>query len=581
MNSLLTKKFTKWLLISVVIITVIILVLVFSLKSADDNHLTPSGRHGAVVSNGRGCAEIGSRMLEDGGSAVDSAIATLLCEGIILPHSMGLGGGFVAVIYTKSNRKIETLTARESAPAAAKENMFIGATSITGAIAGAVPGELLGYWELHKRYGRLPWKVLFEPTIELCKNGHWVSKYLAAALASKEEEIRLSPSMAEIFIKPDGTLYKEGDYMKRTVLGQTLEQIAEHGAGVMYNGGKIGQMFAEDIQKLGGIITEKDLQDYRVTWEDSPRVKANCTKDYILYTTPLPSSGALLAFILNVLSELYTDNRNVYWQRAIETFKHAFGQRSNLGDLQNEQDMAATINETFNNLISREFSEKVRSLIRDDETFTNYGYYGANFTMEEDHGTANMAVLAPNGDAIVVTSTVNNYFGSKARSHRTGIILNDEMDDFATPGVVNGFGIPASPANYIKPGKRPMSSMCPAILLDKQGNVRMLVGAAGGTKITTTVAIAIIKYLIFNESIEHAVNDGRLHHQLAPMQVDYEAEVSPNTRDYLAKVGHELKLLPVGTGFAALTAIGARDRKPVPFYDRRRVGSVSPKDGIP
>ena len=188
------------------------------------------------------------------------------------------------------------------------------------------------------------------------------------------------------------------------------------------------------------------------------------------------------------MSELYTNDREIYWQRMVETFKHAYGQRTNLGDIDNEPELHDTIKETFEKLISQEFADKVRKLIHDDKTFNDMSYYGANFTIEEDHGTANMAVLADNGNAITITSTVNNYFGAKVRSRRTGIILNDEMGDFSTPGVINSFDVPASPANYIKAGKRAMSSMCPAIILDQDSNVKMLVGAAGGTKITTAVA---------------------------------------------------------------------------------------------
>ncbi|XP_065365119.1 glutathione hydrolase 1 proenzyme [Calliphora vicina] len=570
MKFIINKKLTIWITIAAIIVVALTLGLVFGLKGNNEPRIV-----GAVVSNGRGCAEIGSQMLFDGGSAVDAAIATLICEGVILPHSMGIGGGFMATVYTKKNGKIETLMARESAPAAAHKNMFVGQTSITGAKAGAVPGEILGYWELHQRHGRLPWKVLFQPTIKLCKEGHWVSKYLAAALISKETAIRNEPTMAEIFVKEDGSLYKEGDYMKRPALGNTLERIANNGVGEMYDGGETGKMFAKDIQEMGGIITEQDLKNYRVKWEDTNHVVANVTGGYKLYTTPLPSSGAVLAFILNVMSDFYSNDREIYWQRVIETYKHAYGQRTNLGDLENETEMYNTIAETFDKLISEEFAKDIRSLIYDNRTFEDMTYYGANFTIEEDHGTANMAVLAENGDAVTVTSTVNNYFGSKVRSRSTGIILNDEMDDFSTPGVINSFGVPSSPANYIKPGKRPMSSMCPVIILDKEGNVKMLVGAAGGTKITTSVASAIIKYLIFNETMEQSVNDGRLHHQLAPMRIDAELEVPINVRNYLAKVGHNLNISPEGSSFAAVTAIGVRTGVPEPFYDRRRVGSTA------
>ncbi|XP_053951129.1 scoloptoxin SSD14 [Anastrepha ludens] len=568
MRIVLNKKVLIWAVIAALVVIAITLGLVFGLKS--ESRITA-----AVVSNGIGCADIGSQMLDDGGSAVDAAIATLLCEGVLLPQSMGLGGGFFATIYTKSTRKVETLVARETAPAAAHKNMFVGESNVSGARSGAVPGEILGYWEMHQKYGRLPWKYLFQPTIKLCKEGHWVSKYLAAALKSKEEAVRSEPTMAEIFVKEDGTIYVEGDYLKRPQLAITLEKIAENGAGELYDGGEIGKMFVEDIKDLGGIITEEDLKNYTVRWENNSHIAANITGGYTLYTTPLPSSGAVLAFMFNVLTDLYTNSTETYWQRVIETFKHAYGQRTNLGDMEMEPDLKESIAATLNNLISQEFADRVRTLIYDNRTFSNYDYYGANFTTVEDHGTANMAVLAANGDAVTVTSTINNYFGSKVRSRRTGIILNDEMDDFSTPGIVNGFGIPASPANYIQPGKRPMSSMCPTIVIDHDGNVKMLVGAAGGSKITTAVAVAIIKYLVLNESLSESINGGRLHHQLAPMQVDFESAVSTSIREYLSKVGHILNELEEGTGFAAVTAIGMRDGVPEPFFDRRRVGSVS------
>ncbi|XP_067634553.1 scoloptoxin SSD14-like isoform X2 [Eurosta solidaginis] len=570
MKIVFNKKVLIWAVIGALVVIGLSLGLLFGSKSTKEIRIA-----GAVVSNGRGCAAVGSQMLNDGGSAVDGAIATLLCEGVILPHSTGIGGGFVGLIYTKSSRKIETVIAREMAPAAAKKDMFVGQTEITGALSGAVPGELLGYWEMHQKYGRLPWKVLFQPAIKLCKEGHWVSKYLAAAIASKIDYVRNEPSLAEVFLKEDGTPYKENDYMKRTQLGVTLEKIAENGVAELYNGGQVGKMFAEDIRDLGGIITEDDLKNFKVRWEDTNHIIANVTGGYTLYTTPLPTSGALLAFMLNVLTDLYTNNSEIYWQRVVETYKHAYGSRTNLGDMENEPDLKQSIAGTFNKLISQDFADHVRKLIYDNQTFNDYEFYGANFSSVEDHGTANVGILAANGDAVSITSTINNYFGGKVRSRRTGIILNDEMDDFSTPGIINSFGIPASPANYIHPGKRPMSSMSPAIVLDRNGNARMLIGAAGGSRITSAVATAVIKYLILNTTLSEAIDGGRLHHQLAPMQVDYERAVSTSIRDYLQKVGHILNETPEGSSFAAVTAIGIRDGLPQPKFDRRRVGSTS------
>ncbi|XP_068159542.1 scoloptoxin SSD14 [Drosophila tropicalis] len=563
------KKCFIWLLLIALMVTGLTLGLVFGLRTRDTQRLLS----GAVVSNGIGCADVGGEMLTDGGSAVDAAIATLLCEGLLLPHSMGIGGGFVATIYTRSTRKIETVIARESAPAASTKDMFVGQTEITGALAGAVPGEILGYWEMHRKYGRLPWKNLFQPAIKLAREGHIVSQYLAAAIQSKISYIQNEPSLSDMFLNEKGEPYVQGDYMKRLTLADTLERIAENGAAEIYDGGETGKMFVEDIQKLGGIITQEDLKNYKVRWESDGHISANVTGGYTLYSTPLPSSGPLLAFILNVMSDLYTNNEPIYWQRVIETFKHAYGQRTNLGDYEMDPDSGAIIQEELEKLLSSDFVKEVQGLIKDDATSQDYKYYGANFTVEEDHGTAHMNVLANNGDAISITSTINNYFGSKVASSRTGIILNDEMDDFSTPGVINSFGVPASPANYIFPGKRPMSSMSPCVLVDQNGDVRLLVGAAGGTKITTSVASVIMKYLIRGESMDHAVNDGRLHHQLVPMEVEYEAEVASNIVDYLRQVNHTMYELPVGSGFAAVTAIGALSDLE-PYFDRRRVGST-------
>ncbi|XP_034665704.1 scoloptoxin SSD14 [Drosophila subobscura] len=562
------KKTLLWLLLAAVLVTALTLGLVFGLKGSGAPLIS-----GAVVSNGIGCAAIGGNMLEDGGSAVDAAIATLLCEGLLLPHSMGIGGGFVATIYTRSTRRVETVIARESAPAASHKDMFVGQTTITGAMAGAVPGEILGYWEMHRKHGRLPWKTLFQPAIKLAREGHVVSRYLASAIQSKLSEIQNEPSLSAMFLNANGEPYVEGDYMKRTTLADTLERIAANGAGEIYDGGETGRKFVEDIQKLGGIITEQDLRDYRVQWDSDGHIAANVTGGYTLYSTPLPSSGPILAFILNIMGDLYTEDKAVYWQRAVEAFKHAYGQRTNLGDYHSDPVSGASIQETLEKILSAELVADVRKLIHDDSTSQDNLYYGANFSVESDHGTAHMNVLATNGDAVSITSTINNYFGSKVASAQTGIILNDEMDDFSTPGVINSFGVPASPANYIYPGKRPMSSMSPVIIVDGDGNVRLLVGAAGGTKITTSVAMVIMKYLIRHESMEHAVNDGRIHHQLVPMRVHYEGDVESEISDYLEKVGHTMYQESEGSSFAAVTAIGSL-KDPEPFFDRRRVGSA-------
>lgn len=564
--SCLKKYAVLWILL-LVAIACLVVGLVFGLSK--DPESQRERRIGGVASNGVGCAEIGGQMLDIGGSAADAAIATMLCEGVVLPHSLGVGGGFVATIYSKETGIVESLIARETAPAAATRDMFVNHDDMTGAITAGVPSEIYGYWRLHDKYGKLPWHTLFEPTIELCRNGIEVSTYLAGVLANNEERIRMEISMSEIFINPvTQTVYKEGEIMFRRVLADTLEIVAKEGPEVIYRGGRIGHMLVEDIKEMGGIITETDLQEYDVRWEEP--LSSIFANGYNLYTSPLPTSGAVLIFMLNVMKPLYTPDHNQYWHRLMETFKHAYGHRTNLGDIHFEP----SILETYENLLDPDFAAEMRKLIVDNVTFTDMNYYGANFSNVEDHGTAHISVIAPNGDAVSVTSTINGHLGAKVRSRKTGFILNDEMDDFSTPGKTNAYGIPASPANYIKPGKRPMSSTCPSIVLDNDGNVQLVVGGAGGSRITTSVAQTILRYIVLKDTIENAVNKGRLHHQLAPMHVDVEPDVSRYTAEYLQKIGHKLNYLTVHKAFSAVTAIGNKDAIPEPVCDYRRLGSA-------
>ncbi|KAH8270692.1 hypothetical protein KR044_006654, partial [Drosophila immigrans] len=560
-----TEYAVIWILL-LVAIACVVLGLIFGLHNEVDSRI------GAVASNGVGCAEIGGQMLDVGGSAADAAIATMLCEGVMLPHSLGVGGGFVATIYSRATGQVETLIARETAPAAATRDMFVHVgENITGALSCAVPSEIFGYWQLHERLGKLPWRVLFEPTIALCRNGITVSLYLASVLANLEEQIKAELSMAEIFINPaTQRVYREGELMYRHVLADTLHIIATEGAEVLYRGGRVGRMLVEDIQQMGGIVTEQDLQNYNVRWEEP--LRSSFGHGYELYTTPLPTSGALLIFMINVMDKLYAPNMQLdtYWHRLVESFKHAYGHRSNLGDLHFEPSVWSL----YRQLIDPQFADEMRARIQDDKTFEDLHYYGGNFSNVEDSGTAHISVLAPNGDAISVTSTINGHLGARVRSRQTGFILNDEMDDFSTPGRVNAYGIPASPLNYIKPGKRPMSSTCPSIVLDKQGNVQLVVGGAGGSKITTAVAQAILRYFVLKESVYNAVNSGRLHHQLAPMHIDLEPSVSRRTAAHLERIGHKLNYLSPHKAYSALTAIGSKESVPDPICDYRREGSA-------
>ncbi|KAL5277598.1 hypothetical protein ACFFRR_002681 [Megaselia abdita] len=565
------KTFLKSLAIFVAVACLVGLIvgLVFAFKEGEPG--SKSSLKGAIVSNGVKCASIGEQIMEDGGSAVDVAISVLFCEGVVVSQSMGIGGGFLATIYDHKSGKVHSMNAREMAPLSSTEDMFVNVTgSITGATAAAVPGEILGYWEMHDKFGVLKWELLIEPTIKLCRNGFPVSTHMRMAMVSSEKRIMDEPSMREVFVNPKtNKIWEEGDIITRPKLAETLEIIAKDGADAFYKG-DLGKRFADDVKALGGHITMEDLHNYHIKWE-VPTV-AQLQGKYTAYSSPLPGSGSVLALILNMMNNLLTNDQNLLWHHIVESFKHGYGLRTHLGD----PDFEPEAKEVFEKMLNPEFAKKLAATkVFDDKTFDDLGYYGGNFSNFEDHGTANMAVLHPSGDSITVTSTVNNYFGAKVRSQSTGIILNDQMDDFSTPGKINGFGLHPSPANFIKPGKRPLSSMCPSIVLNEKGETVLLVGGAGGSKITTAVAQIVIRYLFLNQSIVESVQTKRLHHQLAPMVIQHEFGYDESILKSLESRGHKLESGLPESGFAALTAIGTRSIDPIPVFDNRRGGSTA------
>ncbi|XP_060522603.1 glutathione hydrolase 1 proenzyme-like [Cylas formicarius] len=563
------RKIHYVLAATVLVALVIFLMLYFLLKPI-------TTIRGAVVTNGRGCSAIGNSILDSGGSVADAAIAALFCEGVSMPFSMGLGGGFLLTIYDRQTGLVESLDAREKAPAGAHENMFNGSAelSLRGGLSAAVPGELRGYWALYKKYGYLPWRELVEPTIQLCRNGIYVTAYLARNYREKRDLIYADPVLRDIFFDPDtNDTYVEGQYVKRLRLARTLEVIANEGGDALYTGSLV-ESLVKDIESKGGIITVEDMKNYTPIWQEPITTRLN--GNYTVHTTPLPGSGVILTFILNILDGFLNATQpysTETFQRIVESFKFGYGKRTELGDslfVEGIEDLVA-------NLTSKSYADEIRKQISDTATSNDASYYGAKTTLTEDHGTAQVSVLAPNGDAISVTSTINQVFGAGFASNSTGIILNDEMDDFSSPSVTNGFGIPPSAANYIKPNKRPLSSMVPSIIL-KDNDVVLVTGAAGGTKITTVVAQVIVKHLWFGIDLKDAIEEKRIHHQLFPMQIELEEgfdDAYPDVVRDLVSFGHNFTLTPTTNGFSALTSISAKDGNIVAAFDSRRGGYVT------
>lgn len=431
----------------------------------------------------------------------------------------------------------------------------------------AVPGELKGYWEAHNKYGSLSWSELFEPAIALCRKGSRVNNYLAAYLLEKEPMIRNESTLAEILINPaTNRTWTAGDRIKRPKLEKTLISLAKNGPEIFYNG-SMGDKLVEEIQAFKGIITKTDLQTYEAKWRDPIMLKIG---NLTIYSAPPPGSGAILAFIMNVIRRLIpVSNENVMWQRIVETFKWAYARRTELGD----PDFVAGMDSLLANLTSNDYAEMIRGKIKDDRTSQDPKDYGIVTETPEDSGTAHISILAPDGSAVSVTSTINQVLGAMIRSKSTGIIFNDEMDDFSSPNITNGFGLPPSPANFIRSGKRPLSSMCPTIVVDQNKNVRLVIGAAGGSKITSGVAIGMILNLWSDYNIKEAIDAHRLHHQLLPMNLQNEKNFCQTTLDYLSSIGHNVTTFS-GIG-SAITAVAKEKGIITANSDYRRQGRTA------
>lgn len=489
----------------------------------------------AVCADAPVCAEIGKNILERNGSAVDAAIATLFCNGVVNMQSMGLGGGFLMTIYIRDSKTAVTLDARESAPLNATANMFKNENeSKYSGLAVGVPGELRGYWVAHEKYGTLPWKELVQPTIDLCERGYNMTVPQFDVL----NKIRNDSNLREWFFDANGKFKPAGSLIMPKKLCDTLKIIADSDGNELYNG-TLSKMLLQDIKDMGGIITEEDLQNYTPKWRDPVSVDLN-GGDH-LYSIPPPGSGILLAFVLNILDgynftrdSINNINKTVLtYHRIIEAFKFAYAKRTELGDTD-----FVNITTLLQNLTSNDYARDIRNKILDNTTHLNPADYGAVFYNREDHGTAHISVLAPNGDAVSVTSTVNIFFGNGVTSESTGIILNNGMDDFSSPNFPNYFELPGSPNNAIAPSKRSLSSMTPTIITDQNGDVRMVIGASGGTKITTSIALVIMRNLWFGDNIKEAVDAPRIHHQLYPMEISYEYGNLQQIVGGLEKLGH-------------------------------------------
>ncbi|MGH7773952.1 MAG: gamma-glutamyltransferase [Candidatus Binatia bacterium] len=492
-------------------------------------------KSGIVIADNELASKAGMEMLKRGGNAVDAAVATAFALGVVDPASSGVGGGGFMVIYQAKEKKAHVLDFRETAPGAARRELYmregrpVPALSLTGPLAVAVPGQVAGLTEASKRFGSLPLPTIMAPAIRYATEGFPLRGHLRHAVERHLPSIRKVPDFARIFLAGDGQKIRQPE------LGETLKAIAEEGSQAFYQG-RIAQAIIDDLNKEGGILTIEDLKNYRPVWRE-PIIGSY--RKWLVITMPPPSSGGIaLIQMLNVLEghklNLIPHNSAAYLHLLSETMKHAFADRARyLGD-------PDFVQIPTQRLISKEYSSWIRSQILSAKTHAP-AFYGLGSFKPEQGGTTHFGVLDQAGNAVSCSLTINTQFGSKVLVQGTGVILNNEMDDFSIhPTLANVYGLIGTEANSIQPKKRPLSSMAPTIILQGDHPV-LIVGASGGPRIISATFQTILNVLDFRMPLKKAVGSPRVHHQWMPNELVVEKKIFPDTRKSLERRGHAVK----------------------------------------
>jgi gamma-glutamyltranspeptidase/glutathione hydrolase len=488
--------------------------------------LPATDRRGLVVSSHPAASAIGQGVLDRGGNAVDAAVATGLALGVVDQFNSGIGGGGF-LLLRMADGTVYALDGREKAPAGAGRDMYVTdgvydpERSKIGPLAVAVPGLLAAYAKALELGGSLPLSRLIQPVIELAEQGFTLDEYYLARYERAIERLRADPASARIYLYPDGSSFGKGDLLTQPDLAETYRKIARQGIGYFYQG-EFAQRMASCMRDSGGLITREDMGNYNAEVRE-PVVGSY--RGYTVYGMPPPSSGGLNVLeVLNMLEasgilegeEAWGPN-TTYWMSRF--MARAFEDRAVfLGD----SDFFAV---PVERLKSKTYAEEMlRGLGRMGEG--DAPEEGPSFHRQGGGHTANIAVLDRWMNAVAVNQTVNLNYGAKITLPGTGVILNNEMDDFsAQPGRPNAFGLVGSEANAIEPGKRPLSSMSPTIVVQGERPV-MILGGAGGPAIITAVLQIIVDVLDFGMDLSDALSLPRFHHQYLP-QVLFMEESTP------------------------------------------------------
>jgi len=491
---------------------------------------------GAVASAHPLASEAAAQVLREGGNAADAAVAAAFVLSVVENQSSGVGGGGFALVWNARERQAKVLDFREVAPAAARADMFTRPglpprPSLDGGLAVAVPGAVKGYAELARRFGTRPLRRLVEPAARLAERGFRVGPLLAARARIRLDCLRADPAAAREFL-PGGEPPVPGSRLARPELARTLRALGKDPEA--FYRGPLARRIAAAVQARGGVLDAEDLARYR-TRERTPL--QGSYRGHRVITMPPPSAGG--ALVLGLLGALepedprqggYRPERFLHVE--IEAQKRLFARR---GAVFGDPDQVAGVRAAAEEMTTPAWAARLRAGIGERASTADEVR-----AAEEKGDTSHLSVVDGEGNAVALTTTVNFLFGACLVVPGTGILLNDEMDDFDTaPGVANAYGLVGRGPNAIAPGKIPLSSMSPTFVFAPDGRLELAVGAAGGARIPTAVAQAILAFVDDGMPLDRALAAPRLHHQLAPAAVQVEANgLEAATAQALAARGH-------------------------------------------
>jgi gamma-glutamyltranspeptidase/glutathione hydrolase len=511
--------------------------------------------HAAVASDHPLASAAGVAALKAGGNAVDAACATALALGVVHPDSSGIGGGGFALIYLTKEKKLTALDFRERAPAAITPALYTKNGKVDpelskhGGLAVAVPGEVRGLSDMVRRWGKLPFARCVDGAQKLAAKGFPISWRLAQSLAAIDRKAPgADPKFTELFATKTRAA---GELWRRPDLAATLGKLRAGGADAFYKGALANEI-VKAVRASGGVMDAADLAGYTAT--DRTPLSTDYRGLRVYSMPPSSSGGVALIETLGILAahypteaDLQRDGResSAYLHVLAEAFKHGFADRARfLGDTD-------FVSVDLAHLTSPAYQVELARRIKPDAVLPRdaYGTLGSPPAPRRDGGTTHLSVIDADGNAVALTSTVNLGFGAHLVAGKTGILLNDQMDDFSLePGVPNAFGLIGNEQNAVAPHKRPLSSMTPTIAVDGKGQVRVVVGAAGGPTIISATAQAFLNVVDWKLDAQAALAAPRIHHQWFPDVLGIEGDLPRDVVDGLTRRGQKVKEFPhIGT----------------------------------